>query len=307
MDEWYIAHSGVKGMKHGRRQYQNEDGTWTELGKARRRDAYGSTGLKNMHGATPTSGRKKKKGPTLTLRDRIRKAKEASAKKKQTKEEEKLERKEALEKADRDEIIRSGDAKLLEANKDRLSNEEINAALSRIDLYNKTSAAAAAQTAKAKRSKIDALISGGEKVKKLLDIWNSDSIKAITGRTPKEKQDRRLFDNMEELFAHRGEMSAKEFSEMYKAMQSAEQIRPAKPDTEHNEPANDVRRAQMDLGASNIIRARHENSREAKAYGGRAMRGSSATPNDYKYVKKDGSEDTKRVRRLLDGSWKYKK
>ena len=33
----YIAHSGTKGMKRGVRNYQNRDGTWTELGKARRR------------------------------------------------------------------------------------------------------------------------------------------------------------------------------------------------------------------------------------------------------------------------------
>lgn len=32
-----LIHSGTKGMKHGVRNYQNPDGTWTELGKARRR------------------------------------------------------------------------------------------------------------------------------------------------------------------------------------------------------------------------------------------------------------------------------
>lgn len=32
-----FAHSGVLGMKWGQRRYQNEDGTWTEEGKARRR------------------------------------------------------------------------------------------------------------------------------------------------------------------------------------------------------------------------------------------------------------------------------
>lgn len=33
----YICHHGVKGQKKGQRQYQNRDGTWTELGKERRR------------------------------------------------------------------------------------------------------------------------------------------------------------------------------------------------------------------------------------------------------------------------------
>lgn len=33
----FLEHSGVKGMKHGVRNYQFPDGTWTELGKERRR------------------------------------------------------------------------------------------------------------------------------------------------------------------------------------------------------------------------------------------------------------------------------
>lgn len=40
MEKNYIAHSGILGMKWGRRRYQNEDGTYTEEGKARRRYEY---------------------------------------------------------------------------------------------------------------------------------------------------------------------------------------------------------------------------------------------------------------------------
>ena len=38
-----LMHFGIKGMKHGRRRYQNEDGTWTETGLAarRRREGFG--------------------------------------------------------------------------------------------------------------------------------------------------------------------------------------------------------------------------------------------------------------------------
>ena len=36
MDRW-LAHYGVRGQKKGQRRYQYEDGTWTELGKKRRR------------------------------------------------------------------------------------------------------------------------------------------------------------------------------------------------------------------------------------------------------------------------------
>lgn len=39
-----LYHSGVKGMKKGVRQYQNPDGTWTELGKERRRKQSKSNG-----------------------------------------------------------------------------------------------------------------------------------------------------------------------------------------------------------------------------------------------------------------------
>ena len=36
-----LMHHGIKGMKHGRRRYQNEDGTWTETGLAERRKREG--------------------------------------------------------------------------------------------------------------------------------------------------------------------------------------------------------------------------------------------------------------------------
>ena len=36
-------HWGIPGMKWGQRRYQNEDGTWTSAGKARRRGEEGHT------------------------------------------------------------------------------------------------------------------------------------------------------------------------------------------------------------------------------------------------------------------------
>ena len=35
----YLAHFGIPGMKWGQRRFQNEDGTYTEEGKRRRREA----------------------------------------------------------------------------------------------------------------------------------------------------------------------------------------------------------------------------------------------------------------------------
>ena len=37
----YLAHHGIRGMKHGRNRYQNEDGSWTEEGLRRRRQREG--------------------------------------------------------------------------------------------------------------------------------------------------------------------------------------------------------------------------------------------------------------------------
>lgn len=43
--EEYLEHHGILGMKHGRRRYQNEDGTWTEAGleARRKREGFGES------------------------------------------------------------------------------------------------------------------------------------------------------------------------------------------------------------------------------------------------------------------------
>lgn len=45
-DPNYLAHFGVKGMKHGQRRYQNPDGSLTALGRER----YGVKGTRGAHG-----------------------------------------------------------------------------------------------------------------------------------------------------------------------------------------------------------------------------------------------------------------
>lgn len=42
MSDSYLVHWRTKGSKNGQRLYQNEDGTWTTIGKERRRDQYNS-------------------------------------------------------------------------------------------------------------------------------------------------------------------------------------------------------------------------------------------------------------------------
>lgn len=61
MNERELSHSGVIGMRWGRRLYQNKDGTYTALGKARRRK--GSIGGKYDRLFEPTIKRGKDKAP----------------------------------------------------------------------------------------------------------------------------------------------------------------------------------------------------------------------------------------------------
>ena len=50
----YLIHYGVRGQKWGERQWQNEDGTWTEAGKERRRigDSRGGSSAKTSSGGS---------------------------------------------------------------------------------------------------------------------------------------------------------------------------------------------------------------------------------------------------------------
>lgn len=59
-----LNHSGVDGQKYGKRLYQNPDGTWTELGKERRRAMYKSKHNTKRKGLF---GRKKVKEKEITV------------------------------------------------------------------------------------------------------------------------------------------------------------------------------------------------------------------------------------------------
>lgn len=51
MNDKYLIHARTKGSKNGVRLYQNEDGTWTAIGLARRRAQYEGVGRKIAKGA----------------------------------------------------------------------------------------------------------------------------------------------------------------------------------------------------------------------------------------------------------------
>lgn len=55
MNEQYLAHWGIKGMKWGVRRYQNEDGTYTAEGKKRRKNEPYHEDYKRAHDKKPVS------------------------------------------------------------------------------------------------------------------------------------------------------------------------------------------------------------------------------------------------------------
>lgn len=100
-DENLVEHSGIFGMKWGNRRYQNEDGTYTEEGKKRRRKTFS-----NM-------SRSEKKAAKKALK----KARDARE-----------------EKAERKEAVQRGDIRYAQMNFDKFSEAEITELYRRYDM-----------------------------------------------------------------------------------------------------------------------------------------------------------------------------
>lgn len=115
-------HEGKKGQKWGQRNYQNKDGTWTPLGKARRRKGI-------------ASGRKESLSSRLVKRARLALGKGKKAKPKGAEEEENTapKSKKALSDDDRKKIVESGDAKLVRQHAKELSTNDIRDAINKIN------------------------------------------------------------------------------------------------------------------------------------------------------------------------------
>ena len=127
MYEWndgtsYLVHHGTKGQKWGIRRYQNPDGTLTALGRAR-------LGLKGTYDGAKNAVKNAKNAIKQAKLKRQRKAnlKKANAAKKAK----------AEEQAMIDKAIASGDAEQINKIRDKLTTEQINAAMLRIDAMNK--------------------------------------------------------------------------------------------------------------------------------------------------------------------------
>ena len=124
-----LEHYGVKGMKWGQRQYQNPDGTYTELGKKRRRVGYGKTEKEDEKSSKNEKDLSNEKIGGKAYKDMSRKELKAARKRARHNEAERRERREFNR--EKDKAIKSGDLKFLAKNRDKLSDDEINYALDR--------------------------------------------------------------------------------------------------------------------------------------------------------------------------------
>ena len=129
-----LEHAGTKGMHWYKRQYQNPDGTYTELGKKRRRDQYAASvkakkeeAEKAKQEAESHAGEDKIGGKAY--KDMSRRELRAARKRARHNE---AERKKIREfNRDKREAIQRGDLKFLTKNRDKLSDEDIDAAVDR--------------------------------------------------------------------------------------------------------------------------------------------------------------------------------
>lgn len=115
-------HEGKKGQKWGQRKYQNKDGTWTPLGKARRRKGI-------------ASGRKESLASRAVKKARLVLGKGKKAKPKGSEEEENAVKKSKrpLSDDERRKIVESGDAKLVRQHAKELSTNDIRDAINKIN------------------------------------------------------------------------------------------------------------------------------------------------------------------------------
>lgn len=215
----YLAHYGVLGMRWGVRRYQNKDGSLTKEGKKR-------LGIKDSSSPrhTPSKARNQKK------------AEEAAAKKAKTEEEER----EQFEKR-KAEALAKGNATAVLKYKGSLTNQELQNAVTRINLE-KQLASISAQETKDVWDKVDSIVKKAEKAKNLADkgieaynliakVHNSfseedEKWKTIGGdNTPKtNKKNEKLVKTgtAEQILAasKRGELSGKELEAAVKRLNS---------------------------------------------------------------------------------------
>jgi colicin import membrane protein len=159
--EFELCHAGTKGMKWGRRLYQNKDGSLTALGRMRYR--------KEQKAAQA------KKAAALEKRKATIEAKKKAAAEAKAAEEKKAAEAKSKEE-ERQRILKTGSASEVLSIKDTMSKSEMDAAWARITWEQNMAGAAAKETAAAGKSKLDKTFDGIDsvttKAQTLAKSWN---------------------------------------------------------------------------------------------------------------------------------------
>lgn len=145
MNEQAIKHEGTKGMRWGIRRFQNPDGSLTPLGRLHYGVGQAKKDYKNKlkePGADKKKLTEEYKAGVSKIKAKMKKEKEKedkkkaeeAAKEKERQEEEKRRREAEAERAEKDRIIKSGDANLVMQNRDKLSTQELQQAAARIEI-----------------------------------------------------------------------------------------------------------------------------------------------------------------------------
>lgn len=133
-DENSLSHYGVKGQKWGQRNYQNPDGTYTELGKERRRVAFiKAEKAKEEDAKNQNSSGEDYEGEKIggkAYKDMTRK--ELRAAKKRARHNEAERRKQREFNRDKREAIEAGDMSFISKNISKFTNDEIDETIARL-------------------------------------------------------------------------------------------------------------------------------------------------------------------------------
>ena len=148
-----LYHEGVRGMRWGIRKYQNLDGTWTALGKRRRRlspDAQKRADRKNKIKNLQSKGELERAKASYKVEKALNKkaVQEARGEKLSLKERLTSARKKTGLETTKEAVIRSGSGDKVQKHAQSMTNEELQDAIKRIELQNQLDRVSAQQKQK---------------------------------------------------------------------------------------------------------------------------------------------------------------